>query len=98
MPLAPALGKKSGRAFANLSSVSSPANLGRSTSYSGRAALAVARRRDRDDVAFALSDGRVAVVHLTWSSRRELPGWPSHVFHPTMDAFIAATALSGDET
>ncbi len=72
--------------------------LGEAHELFGLAALAVARRRDRDDVAFALSDGRVMVVHLTWSSRRELPGWPSHVFHPNMDAFIAATALSGDET
>lgn len=37
----------------------------------------VARRQDCDDVLFTLSDGRLAIVHLTW--RRETnPNWPAY--------------------
>src|SRR6266508_3561019 len=44
----------------------------------GRQARAIARRLDRDDVLFLLDGGpRVAVVHLTYSSRPEqAPEWP----------------------
>jgi hypothetical protein len=41
---------------------------------------AIAYREDRDDVAFALPDGRIALVHLTWSRREAMP--PNH---PTTD-------------
>jgi hypothetical protein len=40
-------------------------------------ATVVARCTACDDVALALSDGRLAVVHLTWSGRRERAPWPS---------------------
>ncbi len=46
----------------------------------GRTARAFARRRDRDDVAFVLEDApaAIAVVHLTWTQRRESdPQWPA---------------------
>jgi hypothetical protein len=36
---------------------------------------AVARRLDRDDVAFELVDGRRCVVHLTWNVETD-PRWP----------------------
>jgi hypothetical protein len=36
---------------------------------------AVARRLDRDDVAFELEDGRCCVVHLTWNVETD-PRWP----------------------
>ncbi len=36
---------------------------------------AVARRTDCDDVLFALNDGRLAVVHLTWNHEVD-PAWP----------------------
>jgi hypothetical protein len=36
---------------------------------------AIARRFDRDDVAFELDDGRRCVVHLTWNVESE-PLWP----------------------
>ena len=45
----------------------------------GRRAVAVARRRDQDDVLFWLPDGPayLAVVHLTWTGQRERsPAWP----------------------
>lgn len=39
-------------------------------------AKVVARRQDQDDVLFELSDGRFAIVHLTWSTECN-PAWPS---------------------
>lgn len=41
----------------------------------GHAALAIARRQARDDVVFVLDDGRICVVHLTWSVETN-PNWP----------------------
>jgi hypothetical protein len=39
--------------------------------------VALARRRDQDDVLFGLADGRVAEVHLTWSGKVEADSrWP----------------------
>lgn len=38
----------------------------------------VARRFDRDDALFKLSDGRLAEVHLTWAQGEEPdPAWPA---------------------
>ena len=43
----------------------------------GMPAIAIARRQDQDDVLFALPDGRVAEVHLTWRGQPEPdPRWP----------------------
>lgn len=37
----------------------------------------IARRQDTDDALFALADGRVAEVHLTWRRTRETNSrWP----------------------
>jgi hypothetical protein len=56
---------------------------------SGMAAVkALGYRKDRDDVAFALPDGRVAIVHLTWSRREAMP--PDH---PTTDLFDSVEAF-----
>lgn len=37
---------------------------------------AIGYRKDQDDVAYALPDDRVAVVHLTWERREAMP--PDH--------------------
>jgi hypothetical protein len=53
--------------------------------------VAVARRVDCDDVLFALLDGsrRVAVVHLTWTSRPpDTPPWPGSLLFPHFHAWI----------
>jgi hypothetical protein len=48
-----------------------------------------ARRQDRDDVLFVLSDGRVAIVHLTYSRKRErLPDFPRTRLYETLDRFV----------
>jgi hypothetical protein len=49
---------------------------------SGKKLTTLARRQDCDDVLFLINDGpEVAVVHLTWSSRRESRGFPvAHLF------------------
>lgn len=64
----------------------------------GVATRALGRRCDQDDVLFALEDGtgRVAVVHLTWtSSPPEEPPWPSARLFPSLAAW-AATDLVED--
>lgn len=50
-------------------------------------AFAIARSIGSDDVLFTLSDGRVAVVHLTWSGTSETdPIWPStHVYDSILE-------------
>ena len=56
-----------------------------------RKAVAVARRLDQDDVLFWLPDGpaTLAVVHLTWTGRRELSAdWPSTVLYPTVAEWV----------
>ncbi len=35
------------------------------------------QRQDNDDLLIELADGRVAVVHLTWSGKKEHGLWPS---------------------
>lgn len=47
--------------------------------------VAEARCTARDDVVFRLSDGRWALVHLTWSAD-EAPPWPATVIFETADA------------
>ena len=43
----------------------------------GESVSLIARRADTDDVLFALADGRVAEVHLTWRRGTEPdPRWP----------------------
>jgi hypothetical protein len=50
---------------------------------------ALGHRRDQDDVLFALEDGRVAEVHLTWRGTAETdPRWPEMVFFPSLTAWV----------
>lgn len=37
----------------------------------------VGRRQDNDDILVQLEDRRIAVVHLTWSGKKEHGPWPS---------------------
>jgi hypothetical protein len=60
----------------------------------GVTARAVARRQDNDDVLFELfgSDAPAdfAVVHLTWSGRRDqFPNFPSTELYPTFAHWVA---------
>jgi hypothetical protein len=58
----------------------------------GKAVRAVAARTDRDDVLFLVPDGGCAVVHLTWSGRREASSeWPSTVLYSSLDEWRAGT-------
>ena len=51
---------------------------------------AFARRNDRDDAAFACSDGRVAVMHLTYAVNRDVR-WPHVEWFDDRAAWLAAT-------
>jgi hypothetical protein len=58
----------------------------------GAAAVkALGYRKDQDDVAFALPDGRVAVVHLTWARREAMP--PDHPATDLLDSVEAFKQL-----
>lgn len=49
----------------------------------------IARRQDNDDALFQLADGRVAVVHLTWSQKRERDAaWPLTRIYPSLEEFV----------
>lgn len=51
--------------------------------------LPIARRQDCDDVLFGLNDGRVAVVHLTWSGKTEPTAeFPWTTIFESMDSFV----------
>jgi len=55
----------------------------------GKKLTTLARRQDRDDVLFMLDDGpEVAVVHLTWSSRREPRGFPRANLYSDLSEFV----------
>jgi hypothetical protein len=52
----------------------------------GRGAVAIARRKDCDDVLFRLDDGSVAIVHLTWSGKEDQhPKFPWTTIHKTIE-------------
>ena len=52
----------------------------------GRDAVAIARRKDCDDVLFRLDNGSVAIVHLTWSGKQDqYPKFPWTTIHKTID-------------
>ena len=56
-----------------------------------RQATALAVAQDRDDVLFLIEgpiSPRYAVVHLTWSQRREPHPWPETRFFDTSDQWI----------
>lgn len=64
----------------------------------GRAATAVARSRDRDDVLFELYGGQMAEVHLTWRGAKEHdPRWPKTIFFTSIAEWIAARKVTGEE-
>lgn len=53
---------------------------------SGETVKTIGRRSDADDVLFALQDGRVAEVHLTWRASAETdPRWPSTTIYSSID-------------
>ncbi|HJU41711.1 MAG TPA: hypothetical protein VJ691_02815 [Vicinamibacterales bacterium] len=57
----------------------------------GRKAISVARRRDSDDVLFLLLDhpSPLAVVHLTWTGRRERnSNWPQTTFYTSLHDWV----------
>lgn len=54
----------------------------------GLAAIAVGRRQDNDDVLFSLVDGRMAVVHLTWTGKEDASPHPWMNLYPTTEAFV----------
>jgi hypothetical protein len=49
----------------------------------GREARFVARRQDRDDFLVALSNGEVAMVHLTWAQETD-PSWPASALYESL--------------
>jgi hypothetical protein len=63
----------------------------------GRACIAIAKREANDDVLFALGAEEVAVVHLTWSRKRERPPWPTTTFYASFDDFVADVAEDFDD-
>jgi hypothetical protein len=60
----------------------------------------VARRHDRDDVLFLLPEAgdRLALVHLTWSRKREAdPRWPNTVFYESWEDW-AQRGMTADDS
>ena len=54
----------------------------------GQTVRLIARREDTDDALFALEDGRIAEVHMTWRTSRETdPRWPATAIFPSLDAW-----------
>ncbi len=62
----------------------------------GLSVTALARRRDTDDVVFAVGvpTRRLAAVHLTWAGRQE-PPFPETDLFETFEAFRAAVMEPG---
>jgi hypothetical protein len=57
----------------------------------GQEAISVGRRGDCDDVLFFLPENPspLAVVHLTWTGRREKnPEWPHTTFYSSLDDWV----------
>jgi hypothetical protein len=51
----------------------------------------IARNVASDDGLFLLGDGRVAVVHLTWSSSQEIdPAWPATTIYESSEAWFSS--------
>ena len=49
----------------------------------------IARRQDCDDVLFSVADGRVAIVHLTWSGKTESNSeLPIYHFFDSLEIFV----------
>ncbi|WP_157440767.1 hypothetical protein [Aestuariivita boseongensis] len=54
---------------------------------------AIAAELSQDSVLYALSDGRVALVHLTWARPTDNPNWPSTSLYPSLDDFLGGLAV-----
>jgi hypothetical protein len=60
----------------------------------GAKAELIARRSDTDDALFALGDGRVAEVHMTWSRRPERDTrWPATAVFASIEAWARESML-----
>lgn len=54
----------------------------------------IARRGDTDDALFALGDGRVADVHMTWSRRPERdPRWPATAVFASIEEWVRESMI-----
>jgi hypothetical protein len=53
----------------------------------------IALRQDTDDVLFSMADGRVEVVHLTWSRGRDGGSGPDPEVYSDSAAFVASRML-----
>jgi hypothetical protein len=45
----------------------------------------LAKRNDQDDILVSFDNGRIAEVHLTWTRKKELHGWPRTVIFNSLD-------------
>jgi hypothetical protein len=48
-------------------------------------------------VLFQFEDGRVCVVHLTWSGSAERNPWPSHRMFPTFEDWVREVMIPDHE-
>ena len=54
----------------------------------------LARRYDMDEALYLIAGGRVAEVHLTWSSERETdPRWPSTAIYASLEEWRERSML-----
>lgn len=53
----------------------------------GKQVSAIAKRQDNDDALFSLADGKIALVHLTWSRKKEQGTFPRTQFFYSMKHF-----------
>lgn len=80
-----AAGQRGWRAIEGSEAATCEAELRRETPVGhalyGREVRAIARRGDRDDVAFEVARTGLCIVHLTWQRETD-PRWPNAVFVP----------------
>ena len=53
---------------------------------------ALAAEFHQDNVLFALADGRVALVHLTYGPKSASPDWPTTTMYPSLEYFLGGLA------
>lgn len=66
--------------------------LGKKHTLYGKKLVAIARRFDQDDVLFSFIDAPtiLAVVHLTWKSKKESnSSWPSTMIYNTWEEWVS---------
>lgn len=60
----------------------------------GVSVILLARRGDTDAVLYGLPDGRVAEVHLTWSTDREIDRrWPATAMYVSIDEWASQSMV-----